>query len=127
MKQAKARFLPTRTETPADQRRSLTADDLRLSAEAKALLESLNSHVRPKLLPERFPRVMNEIARLWRRPAHLDRYLEDLLIDKRRGRQGFSMAVVLELSTLKDYHQTEVYPKEECVWQSVYSLPPKQS
>jgi hypothetical protein len=35
------------------------------------------------------------------------------------------MTVALELSTLKEYYQTEAYPKKECVWQKVYSLPTK--
>jgi hypothetical protein len=106
-------------------RRSLAADDLRLCAGATNLLKSLDAHIRPKELPTCFPRIMNEIARLWRRPAQLDRYFEDLLIDHRGGRGGFPMNVALELSTLKDYYQTEVYPKEECVWQQVYRLPTK--
>jgi hypothetical protein len=31
--------------------------------------------------------------------------------------RAFPFAVALELSTLKDYHQGEVYPKKDCVWQ----------
>jgi len=63
MKQAETRLLQHPTGEPKDQRRPLKADDLRLSAEAKTLLESLAPGLRPNLLPERFPRVMNEIAR----------------------------------------------------------------
>jgi len=70
MKQAETRLLQHPTGEPKDQRRPLKADVLRLSAEAKTLLESLAPGLRPNLLPERFPRVMNEIARLWRRPAN---------------------------------------------------------
>ena len=125
MKQAETRLLQHPTGEPKDQRRPLKADDLRLSAEAKTLLESLAPGLRPNLLPERFPRVINEIARLWRRPAQLDRYFEDLLMDTRTGRQGFALTVAVELSTLKDYYQTDVYPKNECVWQKIYTLPSK--
>jgi len=89
------------------------------------MLESLAHDLRPHHLPERFPRVMNEIARRWRRPAQLDRYFEDLLMDTRTGRQGFALTVAVELSTLKDYYQTDVYPKNECVWQKIYTLPSK--
>ncbi len=103
-------------------RRPLTNDDLRLSPEARALLNSLDKRVLPIQLSCRYPRVMNQIARLWRRPAHLDRYFEDLLIDKRGGRQGFPFAVAAELAALNDYYQVEVYPKRECVWQRVYSV-----
>ena len=104
-------------------RQPMTTDDLRLSPETRQLLQSLDKLVLPIHLASRFPRVLNEIARLWRRPAHLDRYFDDLLIDKRGGRQGFPFAVAAELAALKDYYQTEVYPKRQCVWQNVYSVP----
>jgi hypothetical protein len=104
-------------------RQPMTTDDLHLSPETRQLLQSLDKLVLPIHLASRFPRVLNEIARLWRRPAHLDRYFDDLLIDKRGGRQGFPFAVAAELAGLKDYYQTEVYPKRQCVWQNVYSVP----
>ena len=104
-------------------RRPAMNEDLRLSPEAKALLNSVDKRVLPIQLSCRYPRVVNHIACLWRRPAHLDRYFDDLLIDKRGGRQGFPFAVANELAVLKDYYETEVYPKRECVWQKVYSLP----
>jgi hypothetical protein len=125
MKQPKAHAIAGVTANPKDQRHALTVDDLQLCAEAKSLLDSLTPELRPNHLPERFPRVMNEIARLWRRPDQLDRYFDDLLMDKRTGRQGFPLAVALELSTLKDYYQAEVYPKKECVWEKIYTLPTK--
>jgi hypothetical protein len=58
-----------------EQRRPLSADDLQLCAEAQALLESLSPRIRPHELPGRFPRIMNQIAHLWRHPAQLDRYI----------------------------------------------------
>jgi hypothetical protein len=124
MKQPKAR-IPAANPKKGYVRRAVTADDLRLCAEAASLLKSLDAEVCPKQLPARFPRVMNEIATLWRQPAQLDAYFEQLLLDHRGGRGGFTMDVALELSTLKDYYQTEVYPREECVWQQVYRIPPK--
>lgn len=118
MKQSKVQLFETPHANPKEQRRPLTADDLHLCAEAQALLESLSPRIRPHELPGRFPRIMNQIAHLWRLPAQLDRYFEELLlIDRGEGRQGFPFAVVLELNTLKDYHQREVYPEKDCVWQ----------
>jgi len=116
MNKPKARLFETHAN-PEVQRQPLTADDLKLCAEAKALLESLSPRIRPHQLPERFPRIMNQIALLWRRPVQLDRYFEELLIDRRGDRQGLPFALALELHTVKDYHQSEVYPKKACVWQ----------
>jgi hypothetical protein len=116
MNKPKAPLFEIPHANPEVQRQPLTADDLRLCAEAKALLESLSPRIRPHQLPERFPRIMNQIALLWRRPVQLDRYFEELLIDSRGDRQGFPFAVALELST-KDYHQSKVSPKQVCVWQ----------
>lgn len=109
MNKPEVRLLETRHANPREQRRPLTADDLQLCAEAQALLESLSPRMRPHELPARFPRIMNQIAHLWRRPVQLDRYIEGLLFDRREGRQGFPFAVALELNTLKDYHQSEIY------------------
>ncbi len=117
MNKPKSRLFETPHATPEEQRQQLTPDDLKLCAEAKALLESLSPRIRPHQLPQRFPRIMNQIALLWSRPVHLDRYFAELLINRRGDRQGFPFAVALELNTLKDYHQSEVYPKKECVWQ----------
>ena len=95
-------------------RRRINSDDLRLSSKAKLLLNALPSPTRPKHLPQIFPRVMNEIERLWCNPAQLDRYFDELLFDTRGGRQGFPMPVAVELSALKEYYQTEVYTEKAC-------------
>ena len=123
MRQILARAALVNQSTRRYIRHPTITDDLRLSSEGRALLRSLDSRILPIHLACGFPRVMNRIAQLWRRPAYLDRYFDDLLIDKRGGRQGFPFAVAVELGVLKDYYQTEVYPKRECVWQKVYSLP----
>ena len=111
MKLANSRASTGRAVKISHRRRRITSDDLRLSSEAKLLLEGLPSPTRPNHLPQIFPRVMNEIARLWSKPDQLDRYFDELLFDTRGGRRGFPMSVALELSTLKEYCQTEVSPK----------------
>jgi len=57
--------------------------------------------------------------------AQLDRYFEKLLIDTRTGRQCLPLTVAVDVSNLKDYYQTHVYPKKACVWQKIYTLPSK--
>jgi len=108
MKLANSRASTGRAVKISHRRRRITSDDLHLSSEAKLLLEGLPSPTRPNHLPQIFPRVMNEIAQLWSKPDQLDRYFDELLFDTRGGRRGFPMSVALELSTLKEYCQTEV-------------------
>src|SRR5215813_10279762 len=93
MRQILTRAGPANYATKTYVRRPISADELNLCPEATALLRSLDTPVLPAHLACRFPRVMNRIARLWYRPALLDSYFEDLLIDKRGGRQGFPFAV----------------------------------
>jgi hypothetical protein len=74
-----------------------------LSAETVAFLSSLDQSVRPYQLAVRFPRIVNNLARLWEQPAKLDRYLDDLLVDTRGNRQGFPMRILTELVALKEF------------------------
>ena len=71
MNKPKTRLFETPHANPEEHRQPVTADDLKLCAEARALLESLSPRIRPHQLPERFPRIMNRIALLWRRPVRL--------------------------------------------------------
>ena len=93
-------------EAPIASRRTAQADDSRLSAETVAFLASLNQSVRPYQVAVRFPRIANNLARLWQQPGELDRYLDELLIDTRGNRQGFPMRILTELITLKEHSGT---------------------
>jgi hypothetical protein len=93
-------------------------DDLELNAAAEAWLASLDESARPKELAVLFPRIVNRMAKLWRTPLQMDRCFEDLLTDTRGTRQGFPLGVLMELSTLKDYYQTKVFPPRRGVWDS---------
>jgi hypothetical protein len=97
------------TPSPADaafksMRRSPDGADAQLSSEGQALLSSLDDGVRPKELATRYPRIVNQIARSWRLPTQLDRYLQELLMDTRGNRQGFPLKIVMELSTLREHY-----------------------
>ena len=65
-------------------------------------IESFPEAVRPIALLQRFPRIANLLARTWNDSARLHRYLESLLVDRRRGRQGFPPDVYNELLTLRE-------------------------
>ncbi|MEO8627209.1 MAG: hypothetical protein ABI612_03795 [Betaproteobacteria bacterium] len=97
-------------------RRRPSQDDLELSTECKAFLSSLEPALEPKELAGKYPRILNQVARLWRRPMQLDQYFEELLIDTRGNRQGFPMKIVLELSTLKEHYHRATFPVKFSIW-----------
>ncbi|MCB1888905.1 MAG: ankyrin repeat domain-containing protein [Rhodocyclaceae bacterium] len=53
----------------------------------------------PSELEARFERILNRIAELWHKPD-MEAYFDDLLIDKRGGRQGFPPEVGAEIFRL---------------------------
>ena len=91
-------------------RHALGKDDLELNAAGQALLSSIDQTVRPVQLAASFPRIVNRMTGLWRSPRQMDRYFEELLTDTRGTRQGFPLAILMELTALKDYYQTKVFP-----------------
>ncbi len=97
-------------------RRSPSQEDLQLSSESKAFLSALGPTLEPKELAGKYPRILNQVARLWRRPMQLDQYFEELLIDTRGNRQGFPMKIVLELSTLKEHYHQATFPLKSSIW-----------
>jgi hypothetical protein len=91
-------------------------DDLELSAAGQALLASLEESARPKELAAAFPRIVNHMAKLWKMPREMDRYFGELLTDTRGKRQGFSLNILMELSTLNDYYKTKMRTATRDVW-----------
>ncbi len=61
---------------------------------------------RPLAIAATFPRIANTLTALWTRPDALWAYLNDLLVDKRGGRQGFPINVLGELEGLRAYYAT---------------------
>ena len=100
-------------------RRAPETNTLELSAEAQALLASLDESVRPKELAAAFPRIVDRMASLWSTPRRMNRYFEQLFTDSRGGaRKGFSLSILMELTTLRDHYQTKVFPAQHDVWDS---------
>jgi hypothetical protein len=93
-------------------------DSFELNAAAHALLASIEERARPRDLAAAFPRIVNRMASLWRTPRLMHRYFDQLLTDKRGVRKGFSLDILMELTTLKDYYQTKVFPTPHDVWDS---------
>ena len=70
-----------------------------------AWLAELPREVRALMLAQRFPRIANKLARLWRNPVQFERYISDLLLVRRGDsiRQGFPPEVARELAALSYY------------------------
>ena len=87
-----------------------------LNAQARELFSRLDEPLRPILLAARYPRILNKVAELWRRPTLLDCYFEELLMDTRGNRQGFPLSILLELCTLKEHYRSSAFPTRTGIW-----------
>ena len=57
-----------------------------------------------------FPHVVNNLAAVWIDPARVNGIFDKLLLSDRDGRQGFPLAVVVELSELRSYYHQRIIP-----------------
>jgi hypothetical protein len=83
-----------------------------LNEAAYAWIMYIPETTRPLVLAQQYPRILNRIVDLWKRPLKCDDYLEELIIDKRGDRQGFPDEITDELTKLKVYFDanfTHVY------------------
>lgn len=82
-------------------RRRATAADRALTGDAISWLVTLPPSQRPKVMCERYPRLVNRIAAAWGRDSERRETLQALLRDDRGGRrQGLPADVRLEIETL---------------------------
>jgi hypothetical protein len=81
------------------------------------LLDSLPQEIRPVLLPQKYPRICARIVAQWKDPVSMISYLEDLVVDRRGGRQGFPYRVIYELNNLKEYFRQKYLPKVNDIWE----------
>ncbi|MCX9154776.1 hypothetical protein OPU71_01410 [Niveibacterium sp. 24ML] len=82
-----------------------------LSLVARTWLDALPAQAKATHLAESYPRLTNHIAQLWGKPIETLTYLNELLLDRRCGRQGFQEAVVLELLHLHDLCMASLPPR----------------
>jgi hypothetical protein len=85
-------------------------------------LASLPTDVRPTALPIQFVRIANALARVWGDQRRCLEYFDDLLIDRRGGRQGFPFDVALEIAGLKDHYETVVHPMAQTAWDLIIAM-----
>ena len=86
-------------------------EDKSIDANGKLLLDKLPEDIRPKVTVEKYPRIVNKLGTLWKRPDEFVEYLDELLVDKRGKRQGFPLSVALELASVKDHYEMKVHPE----------------
>jgi hypothetical protein len=88
---------------PPEARRSPpNPKDTRVSKSALVWVENLPPQAIPFYLCEHFPRIVNRLALCWADPELAIRRLDDLLKDKRGGRQGFPPEALREIETLRE-------------------------
>jgi hypothetical protein len=87
-----------------------------LRPETERWVSQLPESVRPRRLAVEYPRIANELASVWGKAKACTACLDQLLIDRRGERSGFSSEIALELATLKDYVETVLYPTAQSVW-----------
>jgi hypothetical protein len=93
-----------------------------LVADTIKWLAGLPADVRPTALPVQFVRIANAVARVWSDHRRCLEYLDDLLIDRRGGRQGFPFDVALEIAGLKDYYETSIHPTAQTAWDLIIAM-----
>lgn len=85
-------------------RRAPRLTDRALVGATRLWLRRLPPGRRPLRLCATHPRVANRLAWCWADPALSMQVLDDLLIDRRGGRTGFSEAIVAELRRLRQFN-----------------------
>ena len=88
-----------------------TVEDKSIDANGKMLLDKLPEDIQPKVTTEKYPRIVNKLGTLWKRPDEFVEYLDELLVDKRGKRKGFPLSVALELASVKDHYEMKVHPE----------------
>ena len=90
-------------------RRGPVPTDRALAGTTLDWLLRLPPRVQPRHLAERYPRVVNAIASTWGDRQRSVAVLDDLIVDHRGGRRGFSPDVDAELHALRDYRAELAY------------------
>ncbi|MEP6874154.1 MAG: hypothetical protein ABI887_07285 [Burkholderiales bacterium] len=83
--------------------------DVVLQSETHVWLRSIPTPSHPKQLCLHHPHLANRLARAWDDDLLVQRFMDDVLIDKRGHRRGLSERVRLELHRLERFHATRTY------------------
>jgi len=75
-----------------------------LLSETHVWLRRIPTPLHPKHLCRYFPHVANRLAQAWDHPDVVDRIFDDLMVDRRGRRKGFSDRVQMEIRRLQQFH-----------------------
>jgi len=89
---------------PASFDPTMTAEEREQRA-LREWLANLDPDLRPFQLFEQYPKIAREVVRIWGQPPQCNAYMDQLLIAKREGRQGFPPAVAQELLALSSFYK----------------------
>ena len=67
-------------------------------------LRRVPSRIHPKQLCRHHPHLANRLAQCWGDKDRVERFIDELLIDSRGGREGLPECVVSELQCLERFH-----------------------
>jgi hypothetical protein len=93
-------FIDAAAEGHTWERRSPIPEDEQVLGHTWNWLGALPTGVRPDRLPADFPRIANDLSRLWPETAALDLYFGALEFSTRANRKGFSPFIREELLAL---------------------------
>lgn len=94
---------PAKPPTPWKRKSQLLDDGLQHFTQV--WLKSLPDAIKPLKCAEHYPRVLNKLAALWSLEERCMDFLDELLLDRRGERQGFSYGITGELRLLR-MHRT---------------------
>jgi len=105
-------FDPTARDAPRtaigpEQRLPPSPYDRTLGPATIQWMRALPQAVRPMETASLFPRIANRLARFWETPPMIESIFDELLVDRRRGRQGFPGRVQAELRHLYGHYRTQ--------------------
>ena len=87
-----------------------------LDAEGRRLLAAMPAGLKLAEVAAMHPWLINEAARQWMRPDRMKQFFEDILLDVRGNRSGFSEAVIHELMALHEHYLKIAGPSKGNVW-----------
>lgn len=87
-----------------------------LTEQAWKWLDGLPQELQPGGLVQRFPRITNKLAELWRRPGNCEKYLDALILDHRGSRKGFPPDVAREIALLKTHLNQNTATQRVDIW-----------